>query len=298
MAAALRAGLSLSMSGIPFWSHDIGGFWNPDNFQQPARELYIRWAQFGLLSSHARFHGVGRREPWFFGDQAVDTVREFARLRYRLLPYLYALAQEACRTGTPVVRPMFLEFPDDPSAYQADLQYMLGPYLLVAPVFNEEGHCRFYLPPGPWYDFWTNQRVDGPTYREAQVPLERVPLFVRGDSILPLAPAMDYVGQKPWEPIGLDVRVNSKAEFSFPDPERIVEVRAERNDGELRLTMSGARRAFEVRSLTPGRLRDVRFSGRASETSWEEIDGTTIVRLRASGSCSLEAKCDGSTGVD
>ncbi len=297
MAAALRAGLSLSMSGIPFWSHDIGGFWNPDNFQQPSRELYIRWAQFGLLSSHARFHGVGRREPWFFGEEAVAIVREFARLRYRLLPYLYALAQDACRTGVPVVRPMFLEFPDDPAAYQTDLQYMLGPYLLVAPVFNEEGRCCFYLPPGPWYDFWTNQRVDGPAYREVEVPLERVPLFVRGESALPLAPPMDYVGQKPWEPIGLDVRVNSEAAFSFPDPERSVKVRAERKDSEVLLTLDGGRHAFEVRFLTPGRLRDVRFAGRASETGWEEIDGTTVVRLRAAGRCSLQGRSDESVGV-
>jgi hypothetical protein len=128
--------------------------------------------------------------------------------------------------------------------------------------------------------------------------LNLVVTFVWGDSILPLAPAMDYVGQKPWEPLGLDVRVNSEAEFSFPDPERTVEVRAERNDGEVLLTMSGAGRAFEVRFLPPGRLRDVRFSGRASETGWEEMDSTTIVRLRASGPCTLEAKCDGSTGVD
>jgi alpha-D-xyloside xylohydrolase len=185
---------------------------------------------------------------------------------------------------------MFLEFAADASAYQADLQYMLGPYLLVVPVFNEEGRCRFYLPPGPWYDFWTNQRVDGPAHREVDVPLERMPLFVRGDSVLPLAPPMDYVGQKPWEPIGLDVRVNSEAAFAFPDPERTVDVRVERKGGEVLMTMGAARHAFEVRFLAPGRLRDVRFSGRASETGWEEIDGTTVVRLRTAGACSLRAE--------
>ncbi|MDP2950143.1 MAG: glycoside hydrolase family 31 protein [Chloroflexota bacterium] len=296
MAAALRAGLSLSLSGIPFWSHDIGGFWNPDNMKPPSPELYIRWAQFGLLSSHARFHGIGRREPWYYGEEAVAIVREFARLRYRLLPYLYALAHEACQTGVPVVRPLFLEFPEDPRAYQADLEYMLGPYLLVAPIFNEEGRCHLYLPPGHWYDFWSSERVDGPAYREMEVPLERLPLFVRGDSILPLAPAMDFVGQKAWEPIQLDVRVGSQARVSFPNPERMIEVEAQLVGSDLRLDIGKGGQAhahggqgFQIRFLAPGRLRDVRFSGRASDTAWEEVDGTTIVRLKAEGPCALEA---------
>jgi len=220
----------------------------------------------------------------------VTIVREFARLRYRLLPYLYALAQEACRTGVPVVRPLFLEFPDDPSAYKADLQYMLGPYLLVAPIFNQEGRCRLYLPPGQWYDFWSNQRVDGPAYREMEVPLERVPLFIRSDSILPLAPAMDFVGQRAWDPMQLDVRVHSQARVSFPDPNRLVEVRAERRDSDVVLDIGDEEQTFEIRFLTPGRLRDVRFSGRAADTGWREAEGMTIVRLRASGRCSVTAK--------
>ena len=290
MAAALRAGLSLSMSGIPFWGHDIGGFWNPDNFQQPSRELYVRWAQFGLLSSHARFHGIGRREPWFFGEEAVTIVREFARLRYRLLPYLYALAQEACQTGVPVVRPLFAEFPDDPSAYEADLQYMLGPYLLVAPVFNEEGQRRLYLPPGQWYDFWSNERVDGPGYREMEVPLERMPLFVRDESILALAQAMDFVGQRAWDPLQLDVRLGSQAKVSFPDPDRMVEVRAERRDSDVVMETDGRERTLEIHFLAPAWLGDVRFSGRASDTSWREEKKATVVRLRARGRCSVVAR--------
>ena len=290
MAAALRAGLSLSLAGIPFWSHDIGGFWPGGHVGTPSPELYIRWAQFGLLSSHARFHGTSAREPWHYGQEAVTIVREFARLRYRLLPYLYALAQEACQTGVPVVRPLFLEFPDDPSAYQADLEYMLGPYLLVAPVFNQEGRCRVYLPPGQWHDFWSNERVDGPAYRDMEVPLERMPLFVRGDSILPLAPPMDFVGQKAWDPMQLDVRLDSQARVSFPDPNRLVEVRGRRRDSDVVVDIEDGERTFEICFLTPARLRDVRFSGRASDTGWRELEGMTIVRLRARGPCSVTAK--------
>jgi alpha-D-xyloside xylohydrolase len=289
MASALRAGLSLSLSGIPFWSHDIGGFWPGGHVGAPSREVYVRWAQFGLLSSHARFHGTSPREPWHYGEQAVNIVREFAQLRYRLLPYLYALAQEACQTGLPVVRPLFLEYPDDPCAYQVDLQYMLGPYLLVAPVFNPEGRCRFYLPPGQWYDFWTNDRLEGPAHRQATVPLERIPLFVRGDSILPLAPAMDFVGQKPWEPIELDVRLEGNAAISFPNPGCQVEVRAERRGDTVVLEIGEVGQTLEIRFLAPAGLKDVRFSGAAHETGWREDGGVTVVRLRAVGRCSLTA---------
>jgi alpha-D-xyloside xylohydrolase len=289
MASALRAGLSLSASGIPFWSHDIGGFWPGGQVGAPTPDLYVRWAQFGLLSSHARFHGVSPREPWAFGERALAIVRDFARLRYRLLPYLYALAQEACRTGLPVVRPLFVEYPDDPGAYHQELEYMLGPYLLVAPVFNAEGRCSFYLPPGRWYDFWTGERVEGPVHRRVTVPLERIPLFVRGDSILPFAPAMDFVEEKPWEPIRLDVRLDKKAAFSFPDPDRVVEVRGERRGDAVALKIAKARHALEIRFLEPAGLEDVRVSGAASDVSSRRAKGMTVVRLRAAGRCSLTA---------
>ena len=148
MAAALRSGLSLSLSGISMWSHDIGGFWNPDNMEPPDPALYIRWAQFGLLSSHARFHGIRGREPWYFGDEAVEVVREFARLRYRLLPYIYSLAKEAEATGLPVVRPLLLEYPDDPVARQSTSSTCWAATCWSCRCFNEEGRVVVYLPPG------------------------------------------------------------------------------------------------------------------------------------------------------
>lgn len=290
MAAALRAGLSLSLSGIPFWSHDIGGFWSPAGPAALTPTLYIRWAQFGLLSSHARFHGIGPREPWAYGEQAVAIVREYARLRYRLLPYLWALAHEASETGVPVVRPMCLEFPDDPLASGLDRQYMLGPSLLVAPVFNEEGRCRVYLPAGRWYDFWTNESSPGLAHLELEVPLERIPLFVREDSILPLAPAMDYVGQRPWEPIQLDVRVASHARIPFGDPTQTITAEAEVTDGRLTLAVDGPQKAFEVRFLAPAPLRDIQAKGAASAVETTMEDGITVVRLQAGGPFSLRAR--------
>jgi len=184
MAATLRAGLSLSMSGISMWSHDIGGFWNPQLFQPPDPTLYIRWAQFGLLSSHARFHGVRGREPWYYGEKAVEVVREFAKLRYRLLPYIYSLAQEAAETGMPVVRPLVLEYPDDPVAATVDYEYLLGPGLLVVPVMNAEGRALVYLPEREWRDWWTGETHQGPKHMRLEVPIERLPLYQRSGSTL------------------------------------------------------------------------------------------------------------------
>ena len=187
MAATLRAGLSLSISGISMWSHDIGGFWNPRLFQPPDPTLYIRWAQFGLLSSHSRFHGVRGREPWYYGDKAIEVVREFARLRYRLLPYIYSLAEEASATGIPVVRPLILEYPDDPVAATVDYEYLLGPDLLVVPVMNPQGRALVYLPEGEWLDWWTGEVSTGPRHLRLDVPIERLPLYARAAADIAIA---------------------------------------------------------------------------------------------------------------
>src|SRR5437870_1120535 len=195
-AATPRAGLSLSMSGISMWSHDIGAFWNPRLFQPPAPILYIRWAQSGLLSSHSRFHGVRGREPWYYGDKAVEVVRAFAKLRYRLLPYIYSLAEEAAATGIPVVRPLLLEYPDDPVAVIVDYEYLLGPDLLVVPVMSPEGRALVYLPEGEWRDWWTDEVRAGPAHFRLDMPIERLPLYVRVGAETPMGPEMDHVGQK------------------------------------------------------------------------------------------------------
>jgi alpha-D-xyloside xylohydrolase len=180
MAAALRGGLSASLSGIPFWSHDIGGFRGT-----PSPELYVRWAQFGLLSSHARCHGTTPREPWAFGERATDLFRRYANLRYRLLPYIYTYAEIAARTGLPVVRPLVLEYQDDPSTQELETQYLLGEDLLVAPVFFETGKRSIYLPEGEWLDFWTRERYEGEQTVHRDVDLQTAPLFLRCGSVLP-----------------------------------------------------------------------------------------------------------------
>jgi len=289
MAGALRSGLSLGLSGIPFWSHDIGGFFGL-NAEPPDPLLYIRWAQFGLLSSHSRFHGVRSREPWYYGDDAVRIVRDFARLRYRLLPYLWACAHEASRALVPLLRPMYLEFPQDPYTPHLDHQYMLGPSLLVAPVLNDEGRCRLYLPAGRWYDFWGGSALEGPCHLDLSVPLDRIPLYVRDDSILPFAPEQDFVGQRPWDPLRLDVRVGSRAQLSLPAPEGRVEARARRTHAGVRLDLRASGQRLEVRLLEPAKVRDVTFSGAAERPRWRQTRRAAVINLTLRGRATVEAR--------
>jgi alpha-D-xyloside xylohydrolase len=279
MVAALRSGLSLSLSGISMWSHDIGGFWNPDNMEPPEPTLYIRWAQFGLLSSHARFHGIRGREPWYFGDKAVEVVLEFARLRYRLLPYIYSLAKEAEATGLPVARPLLLEYPDDPVAAAVDYEYLLGPNLLVVPVTNPEGRALVYLPPGAWYDWWSGERLEGPRHQQLEAPLERLPMYVRDDSLLVTAPEMDYVGEREWRPLTIDVRLSGSAEAVVWSPEERIELRARREGGGLRLAVEGPDAEYAVRFVEPA-VGSVRASGEATLSRQAQVDGVTVVEVR------------------
>ncbi|MCG7526950.1 alpha-xylosidase [Streptomyces sp. OfavH-34-F] len=181
MAESLRGGLSLSLSGFGFWSHDIGGF---EGTPDPA--VFKRWLAFGLLSSHSRLHGnVSYRVPWEFGEEAVDVARKFTLLKHRLMPYLYGAAVEAHRTGVPVMRPMLLEFPGDPATRTLDRQYMLGPDLLVAPVFSEDGEVEYYVPEGTWTHLLTGETVTGPAWRHENHGFDSLPVLVRPGAVLP-----------------------------------------------------------------------------------------------------------------
>ncbi|MDX3061635.1 MULTISPECIES: alpha-xylosidase [Streptomyces] len=182
MAESLRGGLSLSLSGFGFWSHDIGGF---EGTPDPA--VFKRWLAFGLLSSHSRLHGSSSyRVPWEFGDEAVDVARQFTRLKHRLMPYLYGVAVEAHRTGVPMMRPLLLEFPEDPTARAADREYLLGPDVLVAPVFTEDGQVEYYVPEGTWTHLLTGDTVTGPTWRRETHGFDSLPLLVRQGAVLAL----------------------------------------------------------------------------------------------------------------
>ena len=195
MAETLRGGLSFLSSGFAYWSHDISGF---EATATP--DLYKRWVQFGLLSSHSRLHGSDTyRVPWLFDDEACEVLKRFANIKCRLMPYIYSLAAQAHEKGTPLMRPMFFEFPEDPGCRNLDLQYMLGDRLLVAPIFNDEGIGEFYLPAGSsWTNLLDGEKLEGGRWYRRRYDYFHMPLFVRGGTILPVGansnrPDYDYL---------------------------------------------------------------------------------------------------------
>ncbi|MGO4783143.1 alpha-xylosidase [Cryobacterium sp. W22_MBD10_FK3] len=203
MAETLRGGLSLAFSGFGYWSHDIGGF---EGMPDPA--VFKRWLAFGLLSSHSRLHGsTSYRVPWLFddgreepGQSAVDVTRVFTKLKLTLMPYLYQVGLEAHEVGAPFMRPMQLEFPQDPAVDYLDRQYMLGADLLVAPVFSESGDVQYYLPTGTWTNYLTDEVVTGPVWRRETHAFDSIPLWVRGGAVLATGarddrPDYDYTDQ-------------------------------------------------------------------------------------------------------
>lgn len=192
MAESLRGGLSLSLSGFGYWSHDIGGFeGDPD----PA--IFKRWLAFGLLSSHSRLHGSDSyRVPWAFDEEAVDVARKFTKLKLRLMPYLREAGEQAHQFGTPVMRPMLLEFPEDRSARVLDTQYMLGGSLLVAPVFSEST-VEFYVPEGTWTNVLSGEQLTGPRWYTQEHGYDSVPLLARPGSVIPVG-AQDSDPEYAW----------------------------------------------------------------------------------------------------
>ncbi|WP_199547843.1 alpha-xylosidase [Streptomyces sp. N35] len=187
MAESLRGGLSLGLSGFGYWSHDIGGFEGT-----PSPALFKRWIAFGLLSSHSRLHGSSSyRVPWLFDEEAVDVLRLFTRLKLRLMPYLDAVSRQAHTEGVPMMRAMVLEFPDDPACTHLERQYMLGPDLLVAPVFSDAGDVSYYVPEGTWTHLLTGEEVRGPRWVKERHGFDSAPVLVRPGAVLPVGAVDD-----------------------------------------------------------------------------------------------------------
>ena len=283
MSAALRGGLSASLSGIAFWSHDIGGFRGT-----PSDALYIRWAQFGLLSSNSRCHGTTPREPWEFGETALDVFRQYARLRYRLLPYIYTYAAIAAETGLPVVRPLVLEYQDDPSVHRLDTQYLLGENLLVAPVFTDSGTRSVYLPDGEWRDYWTGERYTGGRTIDVDVDISDLPLFVRAGSVVPHREPTESVQRGTPTELQLDVTLadgTATGRFYDVDAEDFVTISVTEADGTLTIDVgeTTAERVFisvhdtipETVVIDGTRAAEVESSPRSNE--WTTTDSGTAV---------------------
>jgi alpha-D-xyloside xylohydrolase len=190
MAGSIRGGLHLGLSGFAFWSHDVPGFHGVPDFMNswPSPELYVRWTQLGVFTSHLRYHGTTPREPYEY-PHVADTVRKWLKLRYALIPYLLQEGRKASSSGMPVLRALVLHHQDDPTCWAIDDQFYCGEDLLVAPIMNDEGKRNVYLPQGEWVDLWTGEKIVGPAWRrDIAMPLERLPVYVRAGAKLPIYP--------------------------------------------------------------------------------------------------------------
>lgn len=178
----LRGGLSVGFVGETLWSSDIAGF----KGEMPSEELYIRWSQVGLLCSLARYHGTTPREPWYFGEKAIEVVKKYSDLRYRWTPYLMELTVEAANTGLPVMRHLAIEYPEDPLARKIDDEYLLGDSILVVPILVEGQQERsIYLPAGNWYDIHSGSWYEGNKLIRVSITLEDIPIFIKEGSVIP-----------------------------------------------------------------------------------------------------------------
>ncbi|HEY3414752.1 MAG TPA: glycoside hydrolase family 31 protein [Armatimonadota bacterium] len=220
LAISLPMIMNLGISGHGISGPDIGGF-----VGEPTPELFGRWLQANALFPFCRVHsakpnwedpdapGGAPQEPWAFGEDWEHINRESIGLRYRLLPYLYTLVEEMTRTGFPVIRPLLLEYPDDPDCRNRDTQYLVGRDLLVAPVLTEGDTTRtLYLPAGLWYDFWTEEALDGGREITVGAPLDRLPLFVRAGAAIPTQPFVQHTGECTGVPIEWRVYLGDGAE--------------------------------------------------------------------------------------
>jgi alpha-glucosidase (family GH31 glycosyl hydrolase) len=270
MASTLRGGLSIGLSGVPFWSNDTGGFNSRGGHLTP--ELYIRWLQMAMFQSHVRFNGFPAyathqlgtlRVPWAFGDRAVENYRKYAKLRYRLLPYIYSHAYNATTAGLPMMRAMVLEFQDDPSTYNIQDQYMFGDSFLVAPICNPANERTVYLPEGTWHDYETGKKYTGPNYLHVEPSLEVLPLYVRGNSIIPMGPDMAYIGEKPFNPTTLDIWLSSEARCTLYDDDEsahtqeIVKCPASKKENQITLNVGASSRTYIARFNKTGRPKQV-----------------------------------------
>lgn len=188
LAGSLKGGLHFGLSGFAFWSHDVPGFHSEPDFMNSVIDpkVYVRWTQFGVFTSHMRYHGSHKREPWYY-PTVSEIVKKWWHLRYRLLPYIMEESRIATETGYPVIQAMLMHHPDDKTCWHIDDQYYFGRSFLVAPVMNSNDKRDIYLPEGEWINFFTRERFTGPMWlRNVHVPLDEMPVFCRPGAEIPM----------------------------------------------------------------------------------------------------------------
>jgi alpha-D-xyloside xylohydrolase len=219
----IPAGLNYSLSGLPYWTTDIGGFVSGTPDDPAYRELFIRWFQFGTFNPILRVHGTrqtNQNELWSYGPEAQKILVAFDNLRYRLLPYIYSIAWMTTNQAYTPMRALVMDFRADARAANTGDEFMFGPALLVNPVTEPAANTRrVYLPKANWYDFWTGLAVDGERTIEAAAPIVRLPLYIRAGSILPLGPPLEWSTQKPADPIELRIYRGADGDFTLYEDE-------------------------------------------------------------------------------
>ncbi len=190
MAGSLKGGLHLGLSGFAFWSHDVPGFHSlPDFMNSPVDErVYVRWTQFGVFTSHIRYHGTHKREPWHY-PAIAPIVKRWWQLRYRLLPYILQQSEQACESGLPLLQALLIRHPHDRQCWHIDSEYYFGHDFLVCPVMSDDDKRDIYLPEGSWVNFFTGERLEGGRwYYGVETPLDQMPVYVRPGTTIPIYP--------------------------------------------------------------------------------------------------------------
>ncbi|HRC88860.1 MAG TPA: glycoside hydrolase family 31 protein [Bacteroidales bacterium] len=213
------AGLNYSITGFPYWTTDIGGFFRPgasQYYDKEYHELLIRWFQWGTFNPIFRIHGYQTEtEPWKYGPQVEENIRKMLNLRYHFMPYIYSEAWQVTKNGSTMMRPLVMDFREDTSALSQFYEYMFGKALLVTPITEPNASLwNIYLPGScSWYDFWTGEKYNGGKYIEKEVPIDIIPLYVKAGSIIPFGPKVQYTTEKRWD--SLEIRIYEGADGTF-----------------------------------------------------------------------------------
>lgn len=193
LAGSLRGGLHFGLSGFAFWSHDVPGFHTLPNFMNSVvqDDVYMRWTQFGVFSSHIRYHGTNKREPWYYPNIA-PMVKRWWKLRYKLIPYILRESEKATHSGSTIVQALIFHHPEDNNCWHIDDEYYFGDDFLVAPVMSSDNCRDIYMPEGEWVEFFTGDRFSvsdgGKWLKDIETPLDRMPVFVRKGAVIPVYP--------------------------------------------------------------------------------------------------------------